>query len=146
MITRALGDEQLPVYGAGLNIRDWLYVTDHASAIWAVCTRGRLADGVYNVGGQAEMRNLDVVRLLLQMLNKPESLISFVVDRPGHDHRYAMDITRISSTLGWHPTVSFAEGLRRTVDWYVANESWWRRVQSEAYRASHALYLAPEPT
>jgi len=141
MITRALCDQPLPVYGDGMHRRDWLYVTDHAAAIWEVCTRGQLRESVYNIGGEAEMPNVDLVRLLLQLLGKPESLITFVKDRPGHDRRYAMDISRISSSLGWRPSVTLREGLRRTVEWYLANEPWWRRVQSEAYRASHALYL-----
>ena len=142
MITRALGDQSLPVYGDGLNVRDWLHVDDHASAIWTVCTRGRLDDEVYNIGGESEVANLTVVRTLLELLGKPESLVSFVSDRPGHDRRYAMDITRIRERLGWTPARTFTEGLRETVEWYVANEGWWRRVQSEAYRASQALYLA----
>jgi dTDP-glucose 4,6-dehydratase len=141
MITRALGDQPLPVYGDGMNVRDWLHVRDHASAIWTVCTKGRLEDEVYNIGGQAEVPNITVVKTLLAILGKPESLISYVTDRPGHDRRYAMDITRIGERLGWRPQHTFEQGLRETVEWYVANERWWRRVQSEAYRASQALYL-----
>jgi dTDP-glucose 4,6-dehydratase len=142
MLTRALSNQSLPVYGDGRNVRDWLYVTDHAAAIWQACTRGRVADRVYNVGGEAEMENIELVRTLLGILGKPESLIKFVNDRPGHDQRYAMDISRISSTIGWRPSVTFAEGLRKTVAWYLANEAWWRTVQNEAYRASRELYLA----
>ena len=146
MITRALSGEPLPVYGDGRNVRDWLYVTDHASAIWTVCTRGRLEDALYNIGGEAEMANIDVVRHILALLGKPDSLIQFVTDRPGHDRRYAMDITRMSTTLDWRPSVSFDEGLQRTVEWYLANRAWWQRVQTEAYRATQALYLpAPAP-
>lgn len=141
MITRALSDQTLPVYGDGMNVRDWLYVTDHASAIWAVCTCGKLDESIYNIGGEAEVPNLVVVRTILAILERPDSLITFVPDRLGHDRRYAMDITRISTSLNWRPSVSFEEGLRRTVEWYRENESWWRRVQSEAYRASRALYL-----
>lgn len=143
VITRALDNQPLPVYGDGRNVRDWLFVADHAAAIWTVCTRGCIEDGIYNIGGEAEMENIALVRLLLRLLGKSDSLITFVPDRPGHDRRYAMDITRISSRLAWRPSVSFEEGLRRTVDWYLTNESWWRRVQSEAYRAAHALYLNP---
>ena len=146
MITRALSDQSLPVYGDGCNVRDWLYVTDHAAALWAVCTRGRVEDEVYNIGGEAERPNIDVVRALLEILGKPESLITYVSDRLGHDRRYAMDIGRISSTVGWRPSVTFAEGLRRTVKWYLSNELWWRRVQSEAYRVSRELYLASAMT
>jgi len=141
MITRALGDQPLPVYGDGLNVRDWLHVTDHASAIWTVCTRGHLEDAVYNIGGESEVPNIAVVTAILELLNKPASLIAHVIDRLGHDRRYAMDISRMRNRLGWTPTRTFEAGLRETVDWYVMNEPWWRRVQSEAYRASHALYL-----
>lgn len=146
MITRALNDEPLPVYGDGGNVRDWLFVTDHAAALWTVCTHGRLEDRVYNIGGEAEIENLAVVRMLLRLLGKPESLITFVADRPGHDRRYAMDICRISARLGWRPSVTFEQGLRRTVEWYVSHQAWWRRVQNEAYRAAHALYLTPSGT
>jgi dTDP-glucose 4,6-dehydratase len=117
-------------------------VLDHASAIWAVCTRGRLDEGVYNIGAESEIPNIEIVRALLRLLGRPESLIRFVNDRLGHDRRYAMNITKIRTQLAWAPQHRFAEGLRDTVDWYVANERWWRRVQSEAYRASQALYLA----
>jgi dTDP-glucose 4,6-dehydratase len=141
MITRALSDQSLPVYGDGMNVRDWLHVTDHASAIWAVCTSGLVSDEVYNIGGQAEMHNIDVVRLLLAELGKPDSLITHVTDRLGHDRRYAMDNTRIATALGWRPKYTFEQGIRDTVRWYVENQEWWHRVRSEAYRASHALYL-----
>ena len=142
MITRCLGDQPLPVYGDGMNVRDWLHVRDHASAIWAVCTRGHLEDGVYNIGGESEVANLTVVRRLLHTLGKPDTLISYVKDRPGHDRRYAMDITFIRERLGWQPEYGFDEGLEATVRWYVENEQWWRRVQSEAYKASNALYFS----
>ena len=145
MITRALDGAALPVYGDGRNVRDWLFVSDHAAAIWAVCTRGLLEDRVYNIGGEAEMENIDLVRVILALLGKPESLIRFVPDRPGHDRRYAMDIKRISSRLGWRPSVPIEEGLRQTVDWYLTHEAWWRRVQSEAYRAAQTLYIAASP-
>jgi dTDP-glucose 4,6-dehydratase len=141
MVTRALGDEPLPVFGDGLNVRDWLHVDDHASGIWAVTTRGRLADGVYNFGGECEVPNVDVVRAILRQLGKPESLIRYVSDRPGHDRRYAMDVTRARETLGWSPRREFGEALADTVQWYVTHEGWWRRVQTEAYRATSALYL-----
>lgn len=110
-----------------------------------MCTRGDVEDQVYNIGGRAEMRNIDVVRLLLRELGRPESLITYVNDRLGHDRRYAMDNTRISTHLGWELRYTFERGIRETVRWYVENEVWWRRVQSEAYRASQALYrpLAP---
>jgi dTDP-glucose 4,6-dehydratase len=129
MISRALDGEPLPVYGDGQQRRDWLHVLDHVSAIWAVCTRGDRADGVYNIGGESERANIDVVRTILRRLGRPESLISHVSDRPGHDRRYAMDITRIRTRLGWSPSCSFEQGLAETVDWYVANERWWRHLQ-----------------
>ena len=142
MITRALGDQPLPVYGDGMNVRDWLHVEDHASAIWAVCTKGHLEDEVYNIGGKAERPNLVVVRTLLKELGKPESLVTYVTDRLGHDRRYAIDNTFIQARLGWEPKHTFEQGIRETVRWYVEHEPWWRRVQTEAYRASQALYLA----
>lgn len=141
-ITRALADQPIPVYGDGRNVRDWIYVTDHAEALWRVCTRGRLGDGVYNIGGNAERQNLYVVRAVLERLGKPDSLIRFVKDRPGHDRRYAMDTGRITERLGWRPRCSFEEGLDHTVQWYLDNREWWERVRSEAYRSAKALYLA----
>ncbi len=141
MITRALSDQPLPVYGDGMNVRDWLHVRDHAAAIWEVCRRGRLVSGVYNIGGRAEMPNLEVVRLLLTLLGKPDTLISFVRDRPGHDRRYAIDAGRIQAELGWEPRHTFQSGMRETVAWYLDHRDWWERVRSEAYRASNALYL-----
>lgn len=143
VITRALADQPLPVYGDGMNVRDWLHVEDHASAIWAVCTRGHLEDEVYNIGGNAERPNLVVVRMLLEELGKPESLITFVTDRLGHDRRYAMDNTFIQRRLAWEPTHEFEHGIRETVRWYTEHASWWRRVQTEAYRVTQALYLPP---
>jgi dTDP-glucose 4,6-dehydratase len=137
MLTRALQDQALPVYGDGLNVRDWLFVEDHADALWTVLTRGRIG-GVFNIGAESELPNLEVVRRLLRSLGKPESLISFVRDRPGHDRRYAMDTTLIRTELGWRPRHDFSRGLENTVQWYLANETWWRRVLSEAYRAAGA--------
>lgn len=140
MITRALQDQPLPVYGDGLNVRDWLYVEDHAEALWTVVQRGRVG-AIYNIGGRSELPNLDVVRRLLSALGKPESLISFVRDRPGHDRRYAMDTTRIQGELGWRPRHDFGAGLEATVQWYLSNKTWWSRVLSEAYRAA-GTYLS----
>jgi dTDP-glucose 4,6-dehydratase len=138
MISRALADEPLPVYGDGQQRRDWLHVLDHVSAIWAVCTRGTLAQGVYNIGGESERANIDVVRTILNRLGKPESLIRHVTDRLGHDRRYAMDIAQIRAQLGWAPSCSFERGLAETVDWYVANEPWWRNVQAGAQPTASA--------
>ena len=140
MITRALRDEPLPVYGDGLNLRDWLYVEDHAEALWRVLVAGAVGS-VYNIGGESEIPNLELVRRLLALLGKPESLIRFVTDRPGHDRRYAMDIRQIRSTLGWAPRRGFAAGLAATVEWYLSHRTWWERVLSEAYRTAAAMYL-----
>ncbi len=140
MITRALADQPLPVYGDGLNVRDWLHVEDHASAIWEVVRRGRVGE-VYNIGGGAELPNITVVRTLLRTLGKSESLIQYVTDRAGHDRRYAMNIDKVCGELGWRPRHVFEQGLATTVQWYLDHRRWWERVLSEAYRASNALYL-----
>jgi dTDP-glucose 4,6-dehydratase len=123
MVRVALSDASLPVYGDGLNVRDWLHVEDHCRGLVAAAERGR-AGRVYNFGGDAERTNLDVVRAILAHLGKPESLLTFVDDRPGHDRRYAVDFARATSELGWSPATRFDEGLAETVDWYRANEAW----------------------
>jgi dTDP-glucose 4,6-dehydratase len=123
MIWKAAHDQELPVYGQGLNVRDWLYVEDHAEALWTVFERA--ADGaVYNIGGNNEWRNLDIVKLLLRDMGKPESLIRFVPDRLGHDLRYAIDASKLERELGWRPRVGFEEGLARTIRWYLDNPAW----------------------
>ena len=142
MITRALHDLPLPVYGDGLNVRDWLHVDDHAAGLWAACTRGAPERGVYNFGGRCEVANLAVVHSILDALGKPASLIRFVPDRKGHDRRYAVDTTRASDELGWRPLLGFERGLAETVAWYVANREWWERVRSEAYRVATRQYLS----
>jgi len=133
MITNALEDKPLPVYGDGMNVRDWLHVEDHCRAVWAVLEKGKAGD-VYNIGGSNEWHNLALVKELLQILQKPESLITFVKDRPGHDRRYAIDASKIQRELGWAPAYDFASGLRQTVAWYIENEGWWRRVKSGEYQ------------
>lgn len=133
MIANALEDQPLPVYGDGANVRDWIFVTDHCEGILAVMERG-VAGEVYNLGGNAEAKNLDVVKTILGLLGKPESLIQFVQDRPGHDRRYAMDIAKVQRELGWEPVHDFREGLAETVEWYVENREWWQRVRTGAYR------------
>jgi dTDP-glucose 4,6-dehydratase len=133
MIARAFDGKPVPVYGDGLNVRDWLHVNDHCSAIDLVLRKGAAGE-VYNVGGSNEQKNIDVVKLVLKKLGKPESLISFVKDRLGHDRRYAIDASRITRELGWRPKISFEQGLAETVDWYLGNESWWRRIISGEYQ------------
>lgn len=134
MITRALADQSLPVYGKGENVRDWLYVEDHCSAIDLVMRKGREGE-VYNVGGHNERSNLQVVKAILRELGKPESLITYVTDRPGHDMRYAIDPAKIHRELGWLPQTSFEEGIRSTIRWYLENRSWWERILAGEYQA-----------
>lgn len=136
MITHALEDRALPVYGDGLYVRDWIQVVDHCRGIVAAAEEGR-AGRVYNFGGDAERTNLSVVRALLRALGKPEDRIEHVKDRKGHDRRYAIDFGRAEAELGWRPSVTFEEGLADTVRWYLENEDWWRRVQSGAYWEYH---------
>jgi len=131
MIAKARADEQLPVYGDGMNVRDWLHVEDHCAAIWGVLTKADAGE-VYNVGGHNEITNIDLVKQLLAILGKPESLISFVTDRPGHDRRYAIDPEKITADLGWAPKHNPERGLQMTVDWYLSNESWWRPLLERA--------------
>lgn len=133
MISRALNDQPLPVYGRGENVRDWLYVEDHCAAIDLVMRLGREGE-VYNVGGHNERTNLDVVRTVLKELRKPESLITYVTDRPGHDMRYAIDPTKIHTELGWLPQTRFEEGIQKTVRWYLDNRGWWERILAGEYQ------------
>ena len=133
MIVRALGGEKLPVYGKGLNVRDWLYVGDHCAAIDLVARKGRPGE-VYNVGGHNERTNLEVVRAILGALGKGEELISFVTDRPGHDLRYAIDPTKIREELGWKPATEFDEGIRKTVQWYLDSRPWWEDILKGDYQ------------
>jgi len=132
IITRALADKPLPVYGEGANIRDWLFVTDHCSAIDLILQKGVIGD-VYNIGGHNECTNLHVVKTILKELNKPESLISYVKDRPGHDMRYAINPEKIEKNLGWRPTYNFEEGIKVTVKWYLENTQWWEKILSGEY-------------
>ncbi|MDQ0049019.1 dTDP-glucose 4,6-dehydratase [Paenibacillus polymyxa] len=137
MISRALSDQQLPVYGDGLNIRDWLYVEDHCSAIDLVIHQGKLGE-VYNIGGNNERTNVHIVKTVLEELGKPESLISYVQDRPGHDRRYGIDPTKTMNELGWKPKHSFETGIKETIRWYLDNEEWWTRIQSGEYQQYYA--------
>ena len=133
MIANALNDKPLPVYGTGENVRDWLYVTDHCVAIDLIVRKGRVGE-VYNIGGHNERTNLQVVKTILKALDKPESLIHFVTDRPGHDMRYAIDPTKIHEELGWLPTTPFDEGIQKTIRWYLENKSWWEHIISGDYQ------------
>jgi dTDP-glucose 4,6-dehydratase len=139
MIANASADKELPVYGDGRNVRDWLYVRDHCEAILAVLEGGRNGE-VYNVGGNNEFPNLEIVKLILRSLGKPESLITFVKDRPGHDRRYAIDATKIKEELGWEPRFRFEEALPLTVAWYQSHGEWLQRVTSGAYRDYYAQH------
>ena len=133
MIANALADRPLPVYGEGLNVRDWLYVEDHCRAIDLIIERGRIGE-VYNVGGHNEMRNIDIVRLILEKLGKPESLIRHVADRKGHDRRYAIAPDKIHEELGWLPETKFCDGIEKTIEWYLGNRSWWEEIISGEYQ------------
>lgn len=137
MISRALSDQQLPIYGDGLNIRDWLYVEDHCSAIDLVIHQGKLGE-VYNIGGNNERTNVHIVKTILEELGKPESLISYVQDRPGHDRRYGIDPTKTMNELGWKPKHSFETGIKETIRWYLDNKEWWTRIQSGEYQQYYA--------
>lgn len=133
MIANALADKPLPVYGEGKNVRDWLYVEDHCRAIDLIVRNGRVGE-VYNVGGHNEKSNIEIVKLILKHLGKPESLITFVADRKGHDMRYAIDPKKISDELGWEPTTMFDEGIVKTIDWYLNNKPWWEKIISGEYQ------------
>ncbi|MEK5058188.1 dTDP-glucose 4,6-dehydratase [Paenibacillus sp. FSL H7-0326] len=132
MITNALENKVLPVYGDGLNVRDWLHVSDHASAIDLVMRNGESGE-VYNIGGHNERRNIDIVQLILENLDRPKTLIKYVEDRKGHDRRYAIDPTKLITKLGWNPNYTFDIGIKETIKWYLDNEDWWRRIKSGEY-------------
>ena len=133
MIAKAMHDEPLPVYGEGLNVRDWLYVEDHCKAIDLIIHKGRVGE-VYNIGGHNEKRNIDIVKLICAALGKPESLITHVPDRKGHDMRYAIDPAKIHAELGWLPETRFEDGIKKTIDWYLENTVWWENILSGDYR------------
>ena len=133
MINNALNDKELPVYGDGLYVRDWLYVYDHCTAIWDVLQKAP-PGGIYNIGGCNEKTNMEVINLILSRLGKPKSLIKHVTDRPGHDRRYAIDASKIINELGWKPSVSFEEGINKTIDWYLQNSQWLSNIVSGDYQ------------
>jgi len=131
-ITNALENKPIPIYGDGLNVRDWIYVLDHCRALDFILQKGKPGE-IYNIGANEEKTNLELIHRLLNVMNKPPSLIKFVADRPGHDRRYALDITKITRELGWQLNYSFEEALAATVDWYLNNESWWRKIKRGDY-------------
>ena len=133
MIANALADKPLPVYGEGLNVRDWLYVEDHCRAIDLIIHNGRVGE-VYNIGGHNEMKNIDIVKIICRELGKPESLITYVADRKGHDMRYAIDPTKIHNELGWLPETKFEDGIKKTIQWYLDNKDWWEEIISGEYQ------------
>ena len=133
MIINCLHDKPLPVYGKGLNIRDWLYVEDHCKAVDLIVRNGRIGE-VYNVGGHNEMRNIDIVKLIVRSLGKSDELITYVTDRKGHDLRYAIDPTKISNELGWLPETRFEDGIQKTIRWYLDHQDWWQEIISGEYR------------
>lgn len=144
MISRALADESLPVYGDGMNVRDWLHVYDHCTAIDLILRKGREGE-VYNIGGHNEKTNLEVVKTILAALNKPESLIHFVKDRPGHDLRYAMDPTKIETELGWKPKYTFETGIPQTIDWYLTHRDWWEHILQGDYQNYYKTMYKDRP-
>lgn len=133
MINNALSDKPLPVYGTGKNVRDWLYVEDHAKAIDMVTQNGKLGE-IYNIGGHNEKQNIDIVNIILEQLNKSKDLIKYVEDRKGHDKRYAIDPTKIKNDLGWYPETCFADGIKKTIEWYLQNQEWMKNVTSGDYQ------------
>ncbi|MBD9297107.1 MAG: dTDP-glucose 4,6-dehydratase [Megamonas funiformis] len=133
MIANALDNKKLPVYGKGENVRDWLYVEDHCSAIDLIIRKGKIGE-VYNIGGHNERTNLEVVKTIIKELGKSEDLIEFVTDRPGHDRRYAIDPTKIHNELGWLPATKFDDGIKKTIDWYLTHKSWWEKIISGEYK------------
>ena len=139
MIANSLANKPLPVYGEGINVRDWLYVEDHCQAIDLIIHNGKVGE-IYNIGGHNEMRNIDIVKLILKELGKDESLIKFVEDRKGHDQRYAIDPTKIHKDLGWLPETKFEEGIKSTIKWYLVNREWWENILSGEYRKYNEKY------
>ncbi|HAJ96916.1 MAG TPA: dTDP-glucose 4,6-dehydratase [Ruminococcus sp.] len=138
MIVNALHDKPLPVYGEGLNVRDWLYVEDHCKAIALIIHQGKAGE-IYNIGGHNEMRNIDIVKLICKKLHKPESLITFVSDRKGHDMRYAIDSTKIHHELGWFPETNFSDGIQKTIDWYLNHREWWENILNGKYQNDNKM-------
>ncbi len=139
MIINAMNNKPLPVYGDGMNVRDWIYVDDHCEAIFDVATKGRVGE-VYNIGANTEKPNIEIVKLILKELSKDESLISYVKDRPGHDRRYAIDSSKIENELGWKPKHNFETAIRKTIEWYLSNKKWWEEIISGDYQNYYKLW------
>ena len=133
MIVKALANEKMPVYGSGENVRDWLYVKDHCKAVDMIIRKGKIGE-VYNVGGNNEKTNIEVVKLILDELGKSKDLITYVEDRKGHDQRYAIDPSKIKCDLGWFPETKFEDGIKNTIKWYLENKGWWQRIISGEYK------------
>ena len=139
IINNALNDKKIPIYGNGLNIRDWLHVLDHCTAIWTVLENGNPGE-VYNIGGDSEKSNIEIVKTILKQMNKPDSLIKYVKDRPGHDFRYAIDSSKINKELNWTPSISFTEGIKDTIEWYMINKDWLNSIFSKEYKDYYKQY------
>ena len=133
MIINALKNRPMPVYGDGINVRDWLYVEDHCNAIDLIVHKGKAGE-IYNIGGHNEMSNIDIVKLICKELGKSEDLITYIADRPGHDLRYAIDPTKIHNELGWLPKTRFSDGIKKTINWYLENKEWWQNIISGEYQ------------
>lgn len=133
MINNCLKDKSLPVYGDGMQVRDWLHVIDHCSAIDTILEKGTIGE-IYNIGGNNEKANIEIVKLIIKTVGKSEDLITYVKDRPGHDRRYAIDNTKITSQLGWKPSYTFKQGMEETIEWYLDNQHWIERVVSGDYQ------------
>ena len=138
MIINAINNKKLPVYGDGMNVRDWIYVIDHNKAVELVFEKGRIGE-VYNIGASNEMPNIEIVKLILKHLKKSEDLIQFVTDRPGHDRRYAIDSSKIRNELGWEPEFNFEAAIDDTIKWYMKNKGWWERIISGEYQNYYNL-------
>ena len=138
MIINSINNKKLPVYGDGLYIRDWIYVIDHNKAVELVFEKGKVGE-VYNIGASNEMPNLKIIKLILSHMKKSEDLIQYVKDRPGHDRRYAIDSSKIKNELGWTPAFSFENAIADTIDWYLKNENWWKRIISGEYQKYYEM-------
>ena len=138
MTLNALSGKKLPVYGDGLNVRDWIYVIDHNEAVELVFEKGKEGE-VYNIGASQEMTNIEIVKLILSSLGKSDDMIEYVKDRPGHDRRYAIDSSKIQNELGWKPQYKFEEAIQKTINWYLENRTWWERILSGEYQKYYEL-------